>query len=53
MFLDPAIWIDGFCKIWYISVSTIDLLGPGQHSIIFVKKVKHPCSAMDIYSKEV
>ena len=34
MFLGPAIWIDGFCKFGYISVilvSTIELLGPGQH----------------------
>ena len=31
MFLGPAIWIDGFAKFEYISVSTIDLLGPGQH----------------------
>ena len=51
--LCPAIWINCFAFFGYISVSTIDLLGPGQHSIIFVKKVKHPCSAMDIYSKEV
>ena len=26
----PAIWIDGFQNFEYISVSTIDLLGPGQ-----------------------
>ena len=32
MFLGPAIWIDGFANFGHISVSTIDLLGPGQHS---------------------
>ena len=31
MFLGPAIWINGFANFGYISVSTIDLLGPGQH----------------------
>ena len=30
MFLGPAIWIDSFANFEYISVSTIDLLGPGQ-----------------------
>ena len=28
----PAISIDGLTNFGYISVSTIDLLGPGQHS---------------------
>ena len=31
MFLGPAIWINRFANFEYISVSTIDLLGPGQH----------------------
>ena len=31
MFLGPAIWINCFANFQYISVSTIDLLGPGQH----------------------
>ena len=29
--LCPAIWINRFAFLGYISVSTIDLLGPGQH----------------------
>ena len=29
--LCPAIWINRFAFFGYISVSTIDLLGPGQH----------------------
>ena len=29
--LCPAIWINRFALLGYISVSTIDLLGPGQH----------------------
>ena len=33
MFLAPAIWIDGFDKFEHISASTIDLLGPDQHSV--------------------
>ena len=32
MFLGPAIWKNRFANFEYISVSTIDLLGPGQHS---------------------
>ena len=31
MFLGPAIWINGFSNFQYISVSTFDHLGPGQH----------------------
>ena len=30
--LGPAIWINGVTNFGYISVSTFDLLGPGQHS---------------------
>ena len=32
MFLGPATWRNGFAYFGYISVSTFDLLGPGQHS---------------------
>ena len=31
MFLGPAIWINSLANFGYISVSTFDLLGPGQH----------------------
>ena len=41
MFLGPAIWIDGFANFEYISVSTIDLLGPGQHSFQILKCTIH------------
>ena len=30
-FLAPAIWINSFTNFGYISASTIELLGPGQH----------------------
>ena len=33
MFFGPAIWINSFAIFWYISVSTVDLLGPSQCKI--------------------
>ena len=36
--LGPAIWIDGFANFGYISESSIDLLGPGQHLFHSVKR---------------